>query len=388
MIRTHTRRRPCGAARWLASLVLSACLLCANSAAAQPRTFKIGPGSQVQFVSDAPLERISGSTSKVSGEVRVDPAAPRAARARISVPVASIRTNNDLRDEHLRSDNWLDAASYPHIEVVVTDVTGIDELIPDKSQEAMVTARLTVHGVTQDVSTRARVRLSLASTTRQEGDALRVQASFVVKLGNHKVSIPSIVSLKVSPNIQVNVDLRGRAEPLLVAPAAAVLTPSATAAPVPQEASRSGVALIDPKQERLPSNAAKGPTTTTALRRPARGEREKGQTQAGHPEPQSEEPARERPSAAPAPAPQRKPPPLAPQEGMVRHVQRLRALMRQARKALATDDVEQAEKLVRTAQSILAHLEGEAVRDPAGDSSRKPDGALLTPARVTLPVTQ
>ncbi len=378
---THSRWTTSGAATWLSSLMLCACILRANSAAAQLRIFKVGPGSQVQFVSDAPLERITGSTSQVSGEIRVDPAAPRAARARISVPVASIRTNNDLRDEHLRSDNWLDAAGHPTIEVVVTDVTGIDALVPETAQDATVTAKLTVHGVTQDVSTRARVRFSPASTASQEGDALRVQARFVVKLGNHKVSIPSIVSLKVSPNIQVNVDLRGRAQPVVVAPVDAVLPPSAIAPPVPQAASRPEIALIEPKQERRSYKAPKGPTTIAGSRRPERSHHEESQTEAAYAGAQSEGPVRERPSAVPVPASQVKPPPLAPQEGVVRHVQRLRALMRQTRKSLAANDVEQAEKLVRTAQSVLAHIETELVLGPVEEASRNPVGALITPAR-------
>ena len=46
-----------------------------------------------------------------------------------------------------------------------------------------------------------------SAKVRLAPDSLRVQATFTVKLEDHKVSIPSIVALKVSPEIKVNVDL-------------------------------------------------------------------------------------------------------------------------------------------------------------------------------------
>ena len=80
-----------------------------SSAEAQARTFRIqrGGGSRVQWVSDAPLERITGVNSAVSGELTVDPANLAATRGRVDVAVASMRTGIDLRDEHLRGPDHL-----------------------------------------------------------------------------------------------------------------------------------------------------------------------------------------------------------------------------------------------------------------------------------------
>jgi polyisoprenoid-binding protein YceI len=186
----------------------------ATDASAQAKTFKIDSngGSQIQFVSDAPLEKTTGVTSKVSGDIVVDPNAPAQTKATIKVEVASIRTGIELRDEHLRADNWLDAKAFPNAEFVITSVSGIDKLKPNESMEATVKGKFTIHGVTKDVTTKAKVRWVPASAETQankvKGDALRIQASFDVKLEDHKVSIPSIVSLKVAPIVQVNVDLR------------------------------------------------------------------------------------------------------------------------------------------------------------------------------------
>jgi polyisoprenoid-binding protein YceI len=188
-----------------------------TGAFAQAKTFKVDSngGSQIQFVSDAPLEKTTGVSSKISGDIVVDPNLPAQAKATLRVEVASIRTGIELRDEHLRAENWLDAKAFPNAEFVITSVSGVDKLKPNEAVEATIKGKFTIHGVTKDLTAKALVRWVPASAETQankvKGDALRIQASFDVKLEDHKVSIPSIVSLKVAPIVKVNVDLRATA---------------------------------------------------------------------------------------------------------------------------------------------------------------------------------
>jgi polyisoprenoid-binding protein YceI len=176
-----------------------------NGAAAQARTFKVDTGtSQAQFVSDAPLEKFTGTSKAVSGEVTVDPEKAAQTKGTITVPVNSIRTGIELRDEHITKDNWLDAAKFPNLQFVVTKVA-LDKLKAGETAEAVVTGNLSVHGVTKEVAAKCKVRWSPAADGKPEG--LHIVGSFTVKLEDHKVSIPSIVALKVAPEIQVNVDI-------------------------------------------------------------------------------------------------------------------------------------------------------------------------------------
>lgn len=199
--------------RHLALMSLALAPFVANAAEAQTRTFKIDPtGNQIQFVSEAPLETFTGRTSKASGQISVDPAAPAQAKADIKVDVASIDTNIELRNEHLASENWLDAKKFPNAEFVITSVSGVDKLKANDVVEVDVKGKFTIHGVTKDVTTKAKVRWTPAADGKGKGDTLRVQAAFVIKLEDHKVSIPSIVALKVSPNIKVNIDLHATAQ--------------------------------------------------------------------------------------------------------------------------------------------------------------------------------
>jgi polyisoprenoid-binding protein YceI len=175
----------------------------ASSALAQAKTFTITEG-KVQFKSEAPLETFTGANTKVSGTVTVDPAKPTDARAEIKIDSTGWKTNIALRDEHLQSDSWLDAKKYKEATFVVTKVTGISALKDGESSEATVTGDFTLHGVKKTLTAKAKVRLA--------GNTLHIQTSFPVKLEDHKISIPSIVALKVAPIVTATVDLKATAK--------------------------------------------------------------------------------------------------------------------------------------------------------------------------------
>ena len=186
----------------------------ADTAAAQTRTFRIaaGGGSRIQFVSDAPLERITGVSDRLSGELTVDPSAVGGARGRVSVPVNSLRTGLDLRDEHLHGSGWLDAASHPEASFEITAIEGATALVPNQVVRMTIRGRFSIHGVTREISASAQVRYVPASDELRAqgvtGDLIRAQASFTVQLPDFNVSVNPVVRLKVSDTIRVNVTLR------------------------------------------------------------------------------------------------------------------------------------------------------------------------------------
>lgn len=192
--------------RLLSLFVFALPVLAHATASAQAQPYKVDEGeSKIQFVSDAPLERFTGSSTKLSGEVKLDPAKAAQAKGEIKVKMNSFKTGIALRDEHFQSENWLDAKKYPEAKFVITKISGVDALKPGVPADAVVVGKFTLHGITKDVTANAKVRLVPAEGGKPEG--LRVQATFNVKLEDHKVSIPSIVALKVAPEIKVNVDL-------------------------------------------------------------------------------------------------------------------------------------------------------------------------------------
>ena len=157
--------------------------------------------SRVQFVSDAPLEKITGVGHSVKGDVEFDPAAIQQTKGTLELDVASIKTNLELRDEHLQGPDWLDAKKYPKIKFEIKKVEGASALKPGEQVELKIHGKLTMHGVTRDEVAVSKVRWTPA-------DGIKVQGQFKVNLTNYKVSVPSLVRLKVSDEIALNVMLK------------------------------------------------------------------------------------------------------------------------------------------------------------------------------------
>ncbi|QQR91147.1 MAG: YceI family protein [Myxococcales bacterium] len=181
----------------------------------QQFTIKDDGGSRIQFVSDAPLETITGVTSHVNGHIIGDPGQLSSVKGKVSAQVKSIKTGIDLRDEHLRSDSWLDAKKYPKATFEVKKVTGAKAIKPNKSIKAKVHGVFTLHGVSHPVVADTSVRWvplteEMKKIPGMEGDVLMIQGSFKIKLTDYKVSVPTIVQLKVSDEIEVNVNLRAQ----------------------------------------------------------------------------------------------------------------------------------------------------------------------------------
>ncbi len=195
----------------------AALTLIAVPALAQSASFRVhdNGGSRVQFVSDAPLETITGLTSAVTGTVQIDPHDLSHVHGRVAARVGTLHTGIDLRDEHLRSEHWLDAAHFPEATFEITGIEGAHSLTPNQNTRLKIHGHFTVHGVTHDVVADARARYVPFTPEMRaahvNGDVVLVQAKFPVKLTDYGLSIPAPVRLKVSNDIDVEVALRATA---------------------------------------------------------------------------------------------------------------------------------------------------------------------------------
>jgi polyisoprenoid-binding protein YceI len=166
--------------------------------------------NQVKFFSTTPLEDITGISNDVKGKVTLNVTDIKSMKGSITISVASIKTAIDLRDEHLRSENWLDADSYPDITFSIKNV-GEVKILEDNRIETKVIGDFTVHGVTKE--TVADVTLTYLDASEQTkqfapGDLLGVQAKFNIALADFEVE-NMIVGQKVADEIEITATLRG-----------------------------------------------------------------------------------------------------------------------------------------------------------------------------------
>lgn len=194
--------------------LLAACLGLAFSLpvtaeeALKERTYTFGTHparTNITFVSEADLETIHGVTHQVVGQVTVNKDGT-GATGRLSIGVEHMRTGIDLRDEHLRSDQWLDAARYPEITLELISAT------EDKDKRTWNwRGNLTIKSQTREVSGSARIRAipTDVGAALGAGEWVRVRTELSVRLSDYGIKIPEQIGPKVSEVWSIGVDLYG-----------------------------------------------------------------------------------------------------------------------------------------------------------------------------------
>ncbi len=148
--------------------------------------------TNIAFVSEAEIETINGMCHEMSGSCALDFEALSGSCA-LTIPVASLQTGIPTRDEHLRSDAWLDAEKHPDITLTSDAITLKAKDAAKGLYTATLKAKLTIHGVTKERELTADVLKLPEAVARKVGDGewVRVTSKFDVKLGDHDVKIPN-----------------------------------------------------------------------------------------------------------------------------------------------------------------------------------------------------
>lgn len=174
--------------------------------------------NQVSIESESTLEAFTVVCNQVQGECKVDPKAVEKLSGKFAIKVADMRTGIDLRDTHLRSTDWLDAAKYPEIVIAVEKA---EEVKKKEGNSATVTlvGTCSVHGKTNPIRIPATFTyLDENPTTMKivKGDLVRFRAEFPLKLSDYAITGPAgsdTIGLKVSETLNVKVTVFGATEP-------------------------------------------------------------------------------------------------------------------------------------------------------------------------------
>ena len=171
-------------------------------ASPNPEEKKYYVGHQEKFVnitveSNADVETIVGTTHSATGEMSVD-LSRGLGSVSISVPVSSLRTGIDARDEHLRQPNWLDAARFPDISFLSRRAAPV----AGTKDQVEVVGDFSIHGVKKEMTVIVSWKAIPLSASQKagfgDGEWVKFSAQFDIKLSDFGVQIPQGIVAKVS----------------------------------------------------------------------------------------------------------------------------------------------------------------------------------------------
>jgi polyisoprenoid-binding protein YceI len=174
-------------------------------------TYQIDPQhSAAQFkVRHMMIANVKGEFDKVSGTIEFDPANVAMSKVDATIDVASISTREADRDNHLKSGDFLDAATYPQIAFKSKSVTA------SGGGDYKVAGDLTIHGVTKPVT------LEVESVTDEVKDPwgfLRRGATAITRINRKDFGLTWNVALEaggvlVGEHIDITIDVEMTRKP-------------------------------------------------------------------------------------------------------------------------------------------------------------------------------
>jgi len=187
---------------------------------AEPMNFKIlSNPSRATFKTDAPLETIVGNTAggAVTGNLTVDPAQPAGGTGTIKVDLTTLNSGVAKRDQDMQQPEYLDTANeankYAVFEIKSIEIAG--PLQPGKETPAKVKGILSIKQKPVEVVADSRVTYIKLTPDQVEAqkrfgftsDNIKVRSKFGTLFSNHGISVPQLLFLKLSNEIQLESDL-------------------------------------------------------------------------------------------------------------------------------------------------------------------------------------
>ncbi len=198
-------------------LSLTSAALLPSAGYAEAINFKmLANYSRATFKTDAPLETIVGTTAgpSVTGSLTVDPLKPAGGKGSVKVDLTTLNSGVAKRDADMQEPRFLDTANEAN-KYAVFEIKSIDIASPLLEVPAKVHGILTIKQKPADIVADARVTYVKLTPVQAEAqkrfgftvDNLKVRAKFVTTFTNHGMSIPEMLFLKVSNEIELETDL-------------------------------------------------------------------------------------------------------------------------------------------------------------------------------------
>jgi polyisoprenoid-binding protein YceI len=147
--------------------------------------------SKVSFVSDAPLELIKASSTKLQGAIDAEKRT-----FAFSIPADSFKGfNSPLQQEHFY-ENYLEAKAYPVSTFEGKIIEKVD-LLNNGNYSVRAKGKLDIHGVVQERIIKVQLRVL--------DGVIYAVSNFTILLQDHNITIPKVVYQKIAEEVKVMV---------------------------------------------------------------------------------------------------------------------------------------------------------------------------------------
>lgn len=172
--------------------LLVAAVLLAVSASAQ-NYFTRDAKIKFDATSSTSPEKIEGLSKTASCVVDAS-----SGKMQWAILLKSFQFEKALMEEHF-NENYVESSKYPKA-TFTGAITNLNEvtLAKDGVYNATVTGKLTIHGVTKDVTTYGTITVG--------GGNIKINAGFNIVLADYNIAIPSLVSDKVAKEAKILID--------------------------------------------------------------------------------------------------------------------------------------------------------------------------------------
>ena len=151
--------------------------------------------TQLEFVGAKVTRSHTGTFEKFSGVVTVDDA-PTSAVINFEIDLASVKTDTERLDGHLKSDDFFDVENHPKATFVTRDVSPAPQ---DVKESHTVTGDLPMRGTTKSISFPANVEVT--------EDRFSLDAEFSVDRHEWGVSYKGQADDLIRPNVVIKVKI-------------------------------------------------------------------------------------------------------------------------------------------------------------------------------------
>ncbi len=190
--------------------------LCGSAFAADEYKIDAAHSSAQFTVKHLMVSNVTGRFREMTGTILLDDKDPSRSSVNVVIKTASVTTDNDRRDTHLRSDSFFDVEKYPDIRFVSTKVT-------KQGEQWVAVGNFTMKDVTREIT----LPFSLAKAEIKGKNKIGVEAG--AKLDRYEYHV-DFDKTGATVSGEVRIELNLEANGVVPVPAASATPAAATSA--------------------------------------------------------------------------------------------------------------------------------------------------------------